>query len=157
VKFLLTLSVSLAVACSSNVGAQGGLNERDSKYCEEVAIAATEAARMRDADRPRESIEKELMNAHGWQRAEMGATAAFTYRALSDFAMYDFVRTYCRVVSGKEGKLSDFDKLMLSSLYQRNVDCAKQGFAEKDKFIACWNEQARKAKENSVRDPDAIK
>jgi hypothetical protein len=120
------------------------------KHCASIAEAAVEAGKLRDGGMDNTTAMKKLAGSFSDIQVEAGVNSAYAYKRLREFALYDFVEAYCRVMVPTGGKVSDFARLSLKVQYDRSVECAEKGDVEKRAFLECWNDQVLKARQSKL-------
>lgn len=146
-------SLPLALAAALLTPSAQAQAQTPATGCVQMAQAAESGAALKHQGMDRTAVQAELRKRFSEVESDMGATAAFTYVELREFAMADFVESFCRVTVGTGGKLTDFDKQAIRIQYDRSVECAKGGHLQKPAFLACWNEQVRRARQQAASAP----
>lgn len=118
-------------------------------FCHSVSNAAVEAGRLRDGGATARAATQTLQSKFSAEETQAGVNAAFAYKQLKEFALFDLSTTYCTRMLGANGSPTDIDRLWVRTHYERAMECSMQGKFEREPYQSCWDAQ-------TMRDKDGI-
>lgn len=124
----------------AHISISGNAQDRKAE-CDQSANVAVEAARYRDSGLDKETTKMKLSERYSGQGLDWGIGSAFGFTALRGLPLFYFESLYCGVAP-KDGKaFSEFQRMLLKTIYDQVLACQNRGQIEKEAFLACMKQQ----------------